>query len=75
MAAAFIGAGLKNIFEININIFDGFFEIDVDNWGLAQITLFGNDFEFIDAKVCCVQRFASCEVGAAFLTCVVRVLG
>ena len=41
LLAAYIGAGLKNIFEINIGLFSGFVEVNIDNFAQASIYLLG----------------------------------
>ena len=48
---AFAGAGLKNIIEMNVGLFAGFFAIDLDNWAAVRLYIFGFSLDFLDAKV------------------------
>ena len=48
---AFAGLGLKNTLELNLGLFSGIFEIDIDNWAAARCYLFGFKFDFLDIKV------------------------
>ena len=50
VVGAFAGAGLKNIMEINVGIFAGFFAIDIDNWATARVYMLGFALDFFDAK-------------------------
>lgn len=51
LVGAFAGAGLKNILDINIGLFSGFFEIDFDNWAAAKVHMFGFTIPWLDVKL------------------------
>jgi hypothetical protein len=41
MAGAGIGFGIENILQINLGLFGGYFEIDINNWGKASVFVLG----------------------------------
>ena len=40
-AAAGIGFGITNILQINLGLFGGYFEVDINNWGKASVFILG----------------------------------
>lgn len=74
---AFAGLGLKNSLELNVGLFSGLFEIDIDNWAAARAYLFGFKFDFLDIKVrwlgwvaCFVLDSTSDNANAGVVLCV-----
>jgi len=51
LVGGLVGAGLKNTMDINFGLFSGFFEIDIDNWAIARVYLWGFAVDFLDAKL------------------------